>query len=88
MLFQYIGKPGKASVLALSRQGLFFVPAVLILSGLLGVLGLQISQAVADGVTFLLAVPLTVSTLKTLKAGGDELPCGPISGEETLILEE
>jgi Na+-driven multidrug efflux pump len=70
MMFQYIGKPGKASVLALSRQGLAFVPAVFILSCIFGLPGIQMSQAVADAVTFLIAIPLSAGTLNELKKGG------------------
>lgn len=67
MMFQYIGKPARASLLALSRQGLVFIPVILVLSQLLGLLGIQMSQALADETTFLMAIPLTSGTLKLLK---------------------
>ncbi len=70
MMFQYIGKPAKASVLALSRQGLVFVPALVILSALFGLTGVEISQALADGITFLIAIPLTFGTLRSLRDDG------------------
>ncbi len=69
MMFQYIGKPVQASVLALSRQGLAFVPAVLVLSRLFGLAGIQVSQSVADLATFLAAVPLAAATLRTFRSG-------------------
>ncbi|MFA5514493.1 MAG: MATE family efflux transporter [Sphaerochaetaceae bacterium] len=56
MLFQSIGKSKRASVTALSRQGLFFIPAILLLPQAFGVLGLQMGQAVADIATFILSV--------------------------------
>ncbi|MFA6508430.1 MAG: MATE family efflux transporter [Treponemataceae bacterium] len=71
MMFQYIGKPAKAALLALSRQGLVFLPALIILSGLFGLTGVQTSQATADVITFLIAIPLTAGTLRSLKADGD-----------------
>jgi Na+-driven multidrug efflux pump len=69
MLFQYIGKPGRSTILALSRQGLALVPSILILSSLFGLTGIQVSQAVADSATLLLAIPLTIGILRSLKAG-------------------
>lgn len=69
MMFQYIGKPERAAVLAMSRQGLIFIPSVLVFSRLFGLTGIQISQAFADIVTFLIALGLTRSTLQSLVAG-------------------
>jgi len=69
MMFQYIGKPEKATVLAVSRQGLVFIPLILILSYLFGLPGIQVSQALADLTTFLIAVILTRGTLRSLKEG-------------------
>lgn len=66
MMFQYIGQPGKALILAASRQGFMFIPAVFILSILFGLFGVQISQSVADILSFLLAIPLASSTLRRL----------------------
>jgi Na+-driven multidrug efflux pump len=66
MMTQTIGKAVRASFLAMSRQGLFFIPAVLILPRLFGIFGLEISQAVADAVTFALAIPLQVKTLREM----------------------
>jgi len=48
MMMQTMGKTLYASILAASRQGLFFIPALLILPLMFGLLGIQMSQAVAD----------------------------------------
>lgn len=66
MMTQTIGKAVRASFLAMARQGLFFIPAVLILPRLFGLFGLEISQAVADVITFALAIPLQRKTLKEM----------------------
>jgi putative MATE family efflux protein len=58
MMFQSIGKAKAASVTALSRQGIFFIPLVLILPQFLGLRGMQISQPVSDVFTFLLSLVL------------------------------
>jgi Na+-driven multidrug efflux pump len=68
MLLQTIGKSREASIVAISRQGLFFLPAILILPRLFGLTGVQISQTVSDAFSFLLAIPLGISILKELKA--------------------
>ena len=54
MLTQSIGYSFRATLTAISKQGLFFIPAILILPPLLGIPGLQLAQPVADGLTFVL----------------------------------
>lgn len=54
MMMQTMGKTTYASILAASRQGLFFIPALLILPGFLGLLGIQMAQAVADVLSFII----------------------------------
>ena len=66
MMSQTIGKAFRASFLAMARQGLFFVPAVLILPKLLGLTGVEISQTVADLISFAFSIPLQVSLLKEM----------------------
>ena len=58
MMMQTTGKPVHASILSLSRQGLFLLPALFISVPLLGLLGIQISQPIADAGSFILAIPL------------------------------
>ncbi len=67
MMLQTIGQSLKASVLAAARQGLFFLPVILILPRVLGMTGLLISQPVADLCTLLLALPLGYTTLREMK---------------------
>lgn len=67
MLMQTIGKGTKASILALSRQGLFFIPIIVITAKYFGLLGVELSQPLADVGAFILAIPLGVSVVKELK---------------------
>ncbi len=67
MMTQTIGKAVPASFLAAARQGLFFIPAVLFLQRFFGILGVEISQAVADVITFVVAVPLVLKILNEMK---------------------
>ena len=66
MMLQTIRRPVQAVILSSARQGLFFIPLILILPSLLGLQGVEMCQAVADFCSFLLAIPLTVPVLKTL----------------------
>ncbi len=66
MMFQSIGKGREASFLASSRQGLFFIPTIIILSGLLGILGVQLAQPIADVLTFFVAVPMSIHLLRKI----------------------
>lgn len=66
MLFQTIGRTVPASVLAASRQGIFFLPAVLILPFFFGIRGVQCAQAVADAAAFVLALVLNRKLMPTL----------------------
>ena len=66
MLMQSIGRAVPATFLAVARQGLFFIPAVLFLPPILGAMGIQMAQSAADLVTFLLALPIQFHVLRSL----------------------
>lgn len=68
MMLQTIRKAGRAALLASARQGLFFIPCILILPHLIGIRGVEMTQAIADILSFLLALPLTLGTLKEMKS--------------------
>ena len=67
MMLQTIGMAGKATLLAVARQGMFFIPTILLLSRLFGLLGVEMSQAVSDALSFLLAVPIGQGVLRQFK---------------------
>lgn len=67
MLLQTIRQPKRAVILASSRQGLFFIPLILLLPCLLGLQGVEMCQAASDLCSFLLALPLTIPVLKSLR---------------------
>lgn len=64
MFFQTIGYTLPASILASSRQGICFLPLILVLPLLLGLTGVQTAQAGADICTFLLALYFHKTKLK------------------------
>ena len=71
MMMQTMGKAVRASFMAMARQGLFFIPAVLILPHVFGITGLQFSQPVADIITFAVSIPLQISVLREMKEDGN-----------------
>ena len=56
-LLQSVGESWYATCLSALRSGLCLVPVLLILSSIWGLLGIQIAQPIADGITFLISMP-------------------------------
>ena len=67
MLVQTIGKSKEASIIAIARQGLFFIPAILILPKLIGLLGIQLSQPLSDLFSFTVSAIIGKRVLNELK---------------------
>lgn len=72
MLFQNIRMPFRSTLLSIGRQGLFFIPAILILPLFLGLQGVEMAQAVADVCTFVLSIPFAVWITRRLSVLSDE----------------
>lgn len=66
MMMQNIGKVFRASFLAMARQGIFFIPLILILPRLFGLDGIVVTQPLSDLISFLCAIPLQLSVLKEM----------------------
>lgn len=67
MLTQSIGYGAKATLLAIARQGIFLIPALLTLPGMFGLLGIQIAQPISDICTLVLTIVIIRNVLKQLK---------------------
>ena len=67
MMTQSIGLMVPATFLAVARQGLFFIPLVLILPLFFGFTGVQITQSISDILTFACAVPIQISVIRAMK---------------------
>lgn len=67
MMMQTIRKPWQANILSSARNGLFFIPLILVLPHFFGLYGVQMCQAWADILSFLLAIPIAVNGLKSLR---------------------
>lgn len=66
MMFQSIGKSGKAALLSALRSGLFFIPLIILLPYFFGMTGIQISQPIADCLSFGVSLPFLLVYLKKL----------------------
>ena len=66
MVFQSIGMSGRATFLACCRGGVFFIPLILTLPRAIGLLGVQVSQPIADVLTFLVSLPFLLSLVRQM----------------------
>jgi len=67
VFFQAIGKPIKSAVVSLIRQILFLIPAVIILTNIMGIDGALWAGPVADGLAFVITIILLVVEIKGFK---------------------
>jgi Na+-driven multidrug efflux pump len=67
MMLQSIGKGVKATITASARNGLCFIPMILLLPKLFGLTGVEISQTVADVLALFVTVPLALSEIRKWK---------------------
>ena len=66
MLLQSIGKGVQASITSASKSGIFFIPLILILPRVFGLFGVEITQACADLLSAMLAIPMAAAELRRL----------------------
>lgn len=59
-LLQSLGRSRSAAFLASCRQGVFYIPIILVFSGAFGLTGIEISQSAADLLTFIASVPFQI----------------------------
>lgn len=74
MMLQTIRKPVRALVMSSSRQGLYFVPCILLLPSFLGLQGVEMCQAVADFCAFLTGLPMALPVLRQFTAASQPHP--------------
>jgi len=67
MVLQSTGKSLPATILSMCRQGIFFLPLIFILPAKFGLFGVEITQSVADALSFLCCFPFIIPFLRELK---------------------
>jgi len=63
-LYQSLGFRSQATFLASCRQGVFFLPVVLLMPLKIGCIGVQMAQPVADVLTFFVSIPFIICFYK------------------------
>ena len=72
MMLQTVGQTFRATVVAMLRQGIAFIPCVLLLPLCMDpLLGIQLSQSVADVVSFLISIPIGIASLREMKRSAE-----------------
>ncbi len=68
MTFQSTRQKFKATLLSTCRQGIFFIPLIIFLPMIngVGIIGVELTQALSDFLTFLFTIPFAISFIKTL----------------------
>ena len=67
MTFQSVGKAGRATFLACCRQGVCFIPLILVLPRVLELTGVELCQPIADVLTFFISLPFLLAFLRQLE---------------------
>ena len=67
MTFQSVGKAGRATFLACCRQGVCFIPLILVLPRVLGLVGVELCQPIADALTCFISLPFLLAFLRQLE---------------------
>lgn len=68
MMLQSMGKGLKATITSSARNGIFFVPLIIILPMFLGLTGVEITQTCSDVLSLLLTVPFVATELVKLRS--------------------
>ena len=66
MMLQASGQGLKSTLTSSARNGLFFIPLILILPRVFGLAGVEMTQAWADVLSFLLCVPFAAAELRRM----------------------
>ena len=66
MMLQSMGRGLKASITSSARNGIFFIPLILILPNAFGLFGVEITQTCADVLSLLISIPFAYTEIKAL----------------------
>jgi Na+-driven multidrug efflux pump len=77
MTYQAIGKSWTATISSAARQGIFFLPLILLLPPFCGLLGVQITQPLADACAFIFCLPFVLRFFRNLETEKPEHEFNP-----------
>ena len=78
MMLQNIGKTASATLVAMLRQGIAFIPVVLFLPlltsalGFSGLLGIELAQPIADVISFAVSAPIGKAAINEMRRENEE----------------
>ncbi len=67
MLMQACGKKYQAAFLSLNRQGIYFIPIIVLLPRVIGLAGVEVAQAAADILSAVTAVPYLIFFFREMR---------------------
>ncbi|MBO6046183.1 MAG: MATE family efflux transporter [Erysipelotrichaceae bacterium] len=73
MQLQSVGRSGPATILASLRNGIVFLPLIIILPSVFGIFGVQIAQPLSDVISSIVTVPFIVSFFKSIPKEDEKL---------------
>ena len=85
MLFQSVGKALQATFISATRQGIYFLPLILILPRYFGLTGIEYTQCISDLFAFSSALPFVLFFFRSLPRAGRTPPppdATPLPGGE------
>lgn len=85
--FAAIGKPIKGAVLSLTRQVLFLIPLVLVLSYFFGLTGIMVAAPVSDLTAFIVVMVFIIREMKAIDSADMALKAEQSNDEVTQIQE-
>ena len=68
MSFQSLGKKFRAIIVSCFRQGLFYIPFIIILPIYMEITGVELSMMIADILTFIVCIPFAISFFKEINS--------------------
>lgn len=69
--YQVTARPLETNVFVFTRQGIFYIPLIIILPKYIGLLGIEISQSCADIITLIVTLPLSIKAVRELRQNRD-----------------
>lgn len=69
MMLQTVNKTRRATLLAMCRQGLVFIPVLLVFRALLGLRGIEMAQMLTDFITLSLSIPFCFAFFREIGVG-------------------
>ena len=68
MSFQSLGKKARAILVSCLRQGICYIPFIIVLPIFIGVTGVELSLMIADILTFIICIPFAFSFFKEINS--------------------